>query len=249
MSFLKWIKYWVKKVIYIISGPEVFSAKDSFEVELMKRFLKKGDTAIDVGANAGIYTQVMAHSVGDEGRIYAFEPSPKTYKILERNLAKFSNTILSNSAVGSSNGTANFYVTYQSGLSGLGDTGRGTVLHTENVPLIRLDDYLKEKQIRKVDFLKIDVEGFEGDVLRGAENLLRQCSPVIMVELDKKNFAAHGFSRKEVFYFMSNLGYEAYSINRAERSLNKFDKNGENKSVNFLFIRKNNTKIQEFIKV
>lgn len=224
-------------------------APDAFELKLVKKLVHSGDVCIDVGANIGLYTLTMSCSTGETGKVFAFEPSFKTFEILSNNVALNSlrNIVLCRQGISDKVGKSEFFVTIQSGLAGLGNTGRGTVVKKEFIETTTIDEYAKQNNISKIDFLKIDVEGFEGRVLQGAENLLKsQNDLIIMVELDVKNFAAFGFSVTETISFLNNLGYRGWVIDRSGMSLAPID-NKDPIGVNFLFAKPNNTRISEVL--
>jgi len=210
---------------------------DAFELNLIEKNLKPGDVCIDVGANIGLYSLTMSKIVGKDGKVFSFEPSSKTFGILQQNIKinSIKNIVANQMGVSDKVGSADFFVTLQSGLAGLGNTGRGTVVQKETVKLVTLDKYFEGQNIDKVNFLKIDVEGFEGQVLKGAERLLRaQDDLKIMVELDEKNFKSFGFDVADSIRFLNSLGYTGWQINREEKTITKIE--GVNPpGVNFIF--------------
>jgi FkbM family methyltransferase len=143
--------------------------------EIQKR-VKKGDTVFDVGANVGLVTIPASKIVGEGGRVYSFEPHPKTFEELTRMIALNSckNIHTENVAVSSSEGTQDFYYVENHKLNSLGPIEDKT--YGENkvmrVPTITIDGYCNSHNISRIDFLKIDVEGFEYDVLKGASQML-----------------------------------------------------------------------------
>ena len=172
---------------------------------------------MDVGANVGQYTALLADLVGPRGRVIAFEPVPRTFGILQ---AVVSGLGLANVephavALGDGDGKASMIDVRDAdglpdpGLSHLGSaTGGAAVV----VPVARLDT-LSERTLRvdSCSFVKIDVEGAELLVLRGASAFLATHRPAILVELDRVMSARYGCSPAETVAFLERLGYEPVS--------------------------------------
>jgi FkbM family methyltransferase len=143
---------------------------DPIVPEAIWRLLDSGETAVDVGANIGQNTSVMALRAGPAGCVIAFEPHPTTFEQLKRNVADWGNNGLApiqlkNVALGVERGEASLQVTgYLSGAS-LTPEGDGV-----RVPVCPLDSFIVEK--RTIGLCKVDVEGHELSVLKGAPNSL-----------------------------------------------------------------------------
>jgi hypothetical protein len=120
---------------------------------------------------------------------------------------------LNQAAVSDAAGEMNLYLNRESALASLGQTGRGKTVGTASVKVVTLDTYAAEHGITAIDFLKIDVEGYEPKVLAGARELLqRSTGVVVMCELAAKNFRPLGFSVAEKIGFMRGLGFDAWEI-------------------------------------
>jgi FkbM family methyltransferase len=156
----------------------------------VRRILRPGDRAVDVGANIGYVTMLLSEWVGPQGRVYSFEPVPDTFDLLRHNVRALDlrNVELSNCGLSSSereawmripnysNGGENLYeARIEEGAPG-GAEGR-----VVNVRLRRLDDILPADE--PVRFVKIDAEGHEREVLHGAERLVSRCKPVLLIEV------------------------------------------------------------------
>lgn len=146
------------------------------ERHLLARRVSPGDRVLDIGANLGYYALLFARAIGPDGRIDCFEPEPQNLETLAEN---FRANRLEESvrihpvAVGEKAGS----VRLDPGLNGV-----VTELGALEVPVRRLDD-LDDLHDRPVDFLKIDVEGYEGPVLRGAARILARDRPALFVEI------------------------------------------------------------------
>ena len=188
---------------------------ENAEVALALRLLRPGDTCFDIGANVGVYTVAMARRVSPSGHVHAFEPSPATFVALRQSvqLNGLQNVTLRSEALSDAVGEAELAVTAESGLTGLGDTGRGTVVERRKVATATVDSYVERYDLRGISLIKLDVEGYEGHVLRGAvATLQREQDLGLLVELSQRNFSALGFSVEQVLGWLGSLGYVAWKV-------------------------------------
>lgn len=154
-------------------------------VDLMRSLLKEGDVAVDVGAHIGIETLMMSRWVGSSGVVYSLEPDPHAFARLKRNcrLNEVANVELLPVAAAAKRGVVQFVgggnVTSHVQGKGVAAAAEGDV--TE-VAARTLDDLLHHRAER-VAMVKIDVEDFEADVLRGASQVMRSLRPVLVIEI------------------------------------------------------------------
>jgi FkbM family methyltransferase len=188
------------------------------EIELVRRLLKPGDTAIDVGAHIGFFTMQMAASVGSEGHVYAFEPFGAHAELLERSVVENryeGRVTFRPAAVGAVSGTATLTFpveTLNSGGAYLLREGtaplRGNLEST--VPLVALDDVEFRRPVR---LIKMDVEGAEPQVLHGAAHLLKEDRPVILSEVHPVQLErASGGTPDGFLDQIHALGYKAQNL-------------------------------------
>jgi FkbM family methyltransferase len=154
-------------------------------VDTIAAYVKTNAVAYDVGANAGYLTLVLAKLVGPQGKVFAFEPDPKNFKALESNLERnaMAQVTAVAKAVSSESGTVTF-ASYEYSLVGhiAGENTPGDAkLH--QVAAISLDDFIFVENQPQPSFIKIDVEGAEEQVLRGATRVLQEVRPVILAEV------------------------------------------------------------------
>jgi FkbM family methyltransferase len=141
---------------------------------LVKRYLRRGMTFVDVGANVGYYTLMAASLVGAEGKVLAFEPSPYAFGRLTTVVKNNCLAQVQVAQVGLSDtsGELQLYMPKTTG-----NHSPSMIANDGGVPISvavrRLDDYLMAAKVNHVDLMKIDVEGFEPNVIRGAEGYLR----------------------------------------------------------------------------
>ena len=187
------------------------------------RFLRPGMTFIDIGAHVGEYTLLAAQAVGEAGEVHSFEPNPQIFGLLRENvcLNGFSNVRLLNHAVSDRDGHANFKIFSEPSISRL-DHGSSQktplqpqdLVNTVTVPTLRLDTYLGSP-LRRVDLIKVDVEGAEQLVFLGATNLLSLPSahaPVWIFEFSRENYAKFGFEPDGVREFLMRHEYRTWSL-------------------------------------
>lgn len=211
------------------------------EIAVVKALTAQGAVFFDVGAHVGIYTLIASRLVGADGAVHAFEPCSDSYELLSRNttLNQASNVRLNNLAVNETGGAADLLVNRESGLSSLGQTGRGGVVQVERVDCVSLDEYADRHGISELDFLKVDVEGYEGHVLRGGRRLIeRSRNLVILCELCEKNFRPLGYSVNEVIAWLREREFGVWEIDWKRHQLIKLDQSPPwHDNDNFLFVR------------
>ena len=150
---------------------------------LIKEEVKPDMVVLDVGANMGYYVLLEARAVGENGSVYALEPVPATFQILQRNvhLNRLSNVHLFQMALGAEDGEATMYVMEKLNWSHLAhdrwpsqrmERLRAQARATIQVPLRTLGTFLQEAAIPRVNFLRMDVEGFEVDIIQGGLDAL-----------------------------------------------------------------------------
>ena len=172
----------------------------TYELAVARRvteLLRPGMTFFDIGANAGYYTLLAAQYVGDHGHVVAFEPVPRAVSILRRhvNLNRLTDRVtVVDAAVGAQSGTAAF-ATAQSLLEGHLCEGGDL-----QVRVVALDE--EAAALPAPDFIKVDTEGAEGDVLRGARQLLLRCRPICLVSTH------HELGFLETIKAFRELGYQ-----------------------------------------
>jgi FkbM family methyltransferase len=184
------------------------------------RFLEahntEGWTCLDVGANVGAITLALAKFVGPAGKVYAFEPGPPNQQRLRANLA-LNPKLLARTEVfacGIGERPGELWWAEEEGNPGnalLSDKG------THKIPVITLDAFLGERPLSTVDFVKIDVEGMELQVMRGAGELLRGFRPAVYFEtLARYVNSAKGAAFAEMrSLLVGELGYELFRLNDA----------------------------------
>lgn len=199
--------------------PIYYGSYEPEETGLIGRLVKPGMVTMDVGANIGYFTVLMAHLVGPTGCVHAFEPNPRVCRELEFNIGlnpelKDGRIAVHNLALGSQNETADFFcpVSGQEGVGGLKDTRRVPVAGVIRVPVCTLDEVLQQHNLARVDFLKMDIEGGEFDLLRGSPRVLTELRPSILFEAYEVNTSAYGYRVFELLSFLEGQGYTVRQV-------------------------------------
>lgn len=185
-----------------------FGYKDEGQKELFK-LCKQGDVVIDIGTNIGYVLLNFAKGVGSEGYVYGFEPNPITYtKCLENiRLNKFSNINVSNVGLGD--------IQTEGEISILHADNRGTAFiapisssrNNTKVNIITLDYFVQNHNIQRINIIKIDVEGYELNVLRGAQTTLKKFKPTLFIEMDDNLLRRQNTSPEQLMTFIEGFGY------------------------------------------
>lgn len=180
----------------------------------LSHFLSPGDTFIDVGANHGSFSLVASRLVGTGGMVVAVEPQPLLSKLVGLSLQETAECPFEvyQFACSDHEGQANFYVPFgSSGSAGLipGFSAKGQH-QTFNVALKRFDDSVDWKSFTGHCFVKLDVEGSEMAFLRGAEQMLRERKPKIMMEVNPNSMAQAGVELEELIAFFTERGYSHF---------------------------------------
>ena len=174
----------------------------------IRRILLPGQAAIDVGANLGYFTAVMAQCVGPSGRVWSFEPVPETFELLLlcRSLNRYTHVTPINVALGAASGSIE--ITYDKRHSGIATMYPDHVSgDTQRVQLRTLDELIASGEVqRRPDLIKVDVEGHELDVLRGARETIAEASPAIVFELNERTARVAGWTLAELAELLRSLG-------------------------------------------
>jgi FkbM family methyltransferase len=195
--------------------------KGTFEpamVTLFASLVRDGDCVLDVGANIGC-TSLLFSQVARQ--VFSFEPSPSTFSLLQKNLAQAQaqNVVAANLGLGNSEGS--FELTFapdnRSGgfVSNLTTASAGH--QVETIRIVAGDAYLRGAHVDQVDFIKIDVEGFERNVIEGLAHTLSRCKPVVVLELN--HWCLNAFQRTSVpdfFDFLRGVFPFLYAIDGAD---------------------------------
>jgi FkbM family methyltransferase len=195
---------------------------EKYETALFKRLVKKGMAVVDVGANVGYYTLLAAHLVGDDGKVFAFEPDPYNFDLLCKNieLNGFRNVIPVRKAVSSKSGKRKFFLDKNNlGGHSLSEANVRTGASI-TVEATSLDDYFKNTDY-KVDVIKMDVQGLEMEVLEGMTNMInRNDNLKIITEFWPMGIRNSGSSPMGFLNKLIECGFGLYQIGQYVELIN-----------------------------
>jgi FkbM family methyltransferase len=195
----------------------VLNAYEKQERVVVESMLAAGMTVLDIGAHHGVYTLLASRKVGPNGRVLAFEPSVRERNRLIKHLRlnRCRNVQVQSVALGSKPGWAELFVVeeVETGCNCLqvprvSQTVTGTPVFVDT-----LDNCLLRRGIDRVDFMKLDVEGAELEVLKGAGRLLKRADrPIILAEVEDIRTAAWGYQAREIVEFLRQYDYRWFRL-------------------------------------
>ncbi len=196
----------------------MYAGFESTEMRLVERLLRPGMTVLDIGAHHGLYTLLAAKRVGRRGRVIAFEPSARERKRLLTNvrLNRFANVRAELCALGDRAGEADLFLVDgpEDWYNSLRPPAVEERTCTVRVEVRRLDDVLETLGISRVDFIKLDVEGAELSVLRGAAKLLHgESRPAILAEVQDVRTRPWGYWASDIIQLLASADYRWFGFN------------------------------------
>jgi FkbM family methyltransferase len=194
---------------------------DIAEVQAVRRLVRSGNIAFDIGANVGLYSVLLSRLCGPEGQVWSFEPVTETYWRLRETLAlnRCENVIPKQLAVCSESGYVrmNLFEPQFAEWNSLGTPTMGPANQpiapnrSADVPACVLDQFCEKEKIERINLLKVDVEGFELAVFRGAKRLLQERRvDYICFEISQASLRGAGIASRDVFAVLEAEGYAAY---------------------------------------
>lgn len=177
-------------------------AHDFNMLPLVLPYIKQGDTVIDVGAFIGDHTIAYSRAVGEDGEVIAFEPNPEAFECLEYNLRCCPNAILRKECLGDSHGKMTL------------------IMHPQNAGMAYIESKkgksksitIDSLELERLDFIKIDAEGFEHRILKGAEKTIKKFKPVMLIEINNHALNRNETSDNDIYIYLIELGYDYRNI-------------------------------------
>ncbi len=211
ISFYYPLKTLIGKALFL----EAFEKQ---EIQIVKKFLKRGDVFIDIGANGGFYTTIASKIVGEAGHVYAFEPGMSELNLLRQNISvnNMNNVTIIEKAVSRRKGTAKFAISRDGAMNSLLENNHPSqdVETWQDVEITTIDDIIEELDIKKIDFIKIDVEGAEKLVFEGGENFfsLNFGKAIVLFEASDLTSKSFGYSTEDLLNKLIENGFFLYYI-------------------------------------
>jgi FkbM family methyltransferase len=188
---------------------------ENAECRFLGQFLEPGMVVLDIGAHHGYYSLLASQKVGPTGRVIAFEPSLRERRNLLQHLRlnACANVQVEETALGDTDGSAEFFIVKgkETGCNSLRPPDVRQPTKAVEVRVARLDDYVRQRNLTSVDFVKMDVEGAELAVLKGAtEFLARLPRPIIFCEVQELRTRPWGYAAREIVDFLRHRGFSWY---------------------------------------
>jgi len=198
----------------------VLGDEEEFETELFKKEIKRGDVVLDIGANIGYYTLIAAQPVGENGKIFAFEPDPANFALLQQNVKAFGyqNIIVVQNAVTSKTGKLKLYLAKDSKADHriYDSQGDREFIYVE---VVKLDDYFKNFD-GKIDIIKMDIQGAEMGAIEGMRLLLHKNKELkLFTEFWPSGLKQFGVEPEEYLRLLIELNFTLYDINEQEKRI------------------------------
>ena len=191
--------------------------------KLIKNIIHEGDVGIDLGANIGYFTMLMANLVGTSGKIFSFEPEPQNFEILQKNIKQnhLKNVVANQSAIGDINGKIKLYLSNTN--AGWHKVFPKQFIDYEvsdkniDVKICSLD---KEFIDKKIDFIKMDIEGYEWNAIKGGKKILQEKHDVKLIfEFLPMALRANNVKPDTVLTYLLDIGFHIYAIDENMRLL------------------------------
>lgn len=203
-------------------------------VRQLEGILRSGMVVLDVGAHVGYYARLCSQHVGSPGRVFAFEPHPRTFAVLQQNLAGLGNVMAVQAAVAETEGSAELYDYLMMSASGslhydpalidlqkahiqVSDVApriaRDFPVETFTVRTLAIDTFLQQQGVQQIDLVKMDIEGAEIGALRGMRQTIQQ-SPrlTLIMEYNPQALKAFDFQPQDALAEVMSLGFRQMSM-------------------------------------
>lgn len=192
----------------------VHKKREFFSTDFFKVIIKNGMNIIDIGSNIGYYALLESRLIS-EGHVYAIEPVPENFYLLNKNIRinNFKNITTFNFAIGDLNGSIEMFIYDRCNWSSVKPNPEGSLLKTIKVPIVTLDKFLELYSIRNPHFIRMDVEGYEFNILKGAQKTLKNVKPLIIcIEMHPHLMSEN--ETKECLNLLKSNGFNVKTIVR-----------------------------------
>jgi len=209
--------FWLNVTGYVdrcIINEGIFEKKS---VQWLPYLLKEGDIVLDIGANIGYYSVLISKIIGKTGFIYAFEPTKHFCTILKNNLDenKINNVEIFEYGLSNKNQELEIFIGPSSATLHEPE-GYEVIEGKEKIKLTTLDEFVKDKNLNRIDFIKIDVDGHEPLFFEGAWSSLDKFSPIILCEISHLHYFTAGFTAWDFYREVRKHNYHIYHEDKLE---------------------------------
>ena len=186
------------------------------EMEAIPEILDNPEVILDIGSNYGHYSAFLS-KLYPNSKIYAFEPVERTFNILKKVKEKFSleNVELIKKGLGSQEGDKIIVLPNHYTITAYIKDFYQEFNKNDDIEIVKittLDNFVKEKKISRLDFIKCDVEGFELEIFEGGKKAIKRFKPIIFVEIEERHTKKYDINPQEVIDFLIELDYSCYSV-------------------------------------
>lgn len=212
------------QAIFIPSTPNLIEAYihqpfEPYALQLFKSELLPGSAVLDIGAHIGVYALIAARQVGPKGRVFAFEPDPANFSIIERNIKKsgFKNILQVQKVVSNSCGMLDFFLAECSDCNSLSARPGLKIQDQISVESVTIDAFLAGKT---ADVIKMDVEGQECKALEGMRSTITNSkNMVLFVEMNPACLRSAGASPEELISLLADMSFQTSLIDEDSATL------------------------------
>ena len=177
---------------------------------LVNQIVKKNDIVIDIGANIGYFTILFAKLVGENGKVYAFEPTNQYFNSLKENVLinELSNVEIFKK--GFSDKNQELEINIDASSATIHQPIPEEIISKEIIRLSTLDDFIEEKKIGRINFIKIDIDGHEPFVMDGAIKSIQKNRPIIILEISHLHYFNAGITAWDFYDKIKSWGFHIY---------------------------------------
>lgn len=210
MSFSIQLGNFLYKHAYALYEPMYGAFKrkqDAFEIQLLRKHIKEGHVVIDIGANIGFYASILSRLVGDSGLVFCLEPDATNFRHLQNRVKNLPNVMAHQKAASAHTEPIKIYTSKELNVDHR--TYKPEEYEWEfEIDAVSVDDFLKSQNHSFIDFIKIDIQGYEMQAIKGMENTLRY-NPAIKIisEFWPYGLKAAGSSVSEYFAYLVHMGF------------------------------------------
>ncbi len=166
-------------------------------LSLFRKHIPEGGVVFDVGASLGDHTATYSKFVGPSGEVHAFEPNPPTFECLLHNMKHYKNVICHKYALGSRDSSC--------GIVEDENIGKAMISGSGSIPVLPMDSCFYD--LKRLDFVKIDAEGYEPHILDGGIHTFAKHRPAILMEVNRPVLELQGFTVDDVYCRLHAMGY------------------------------------------
>lgn len=218
---LNGLDFWYNKNDRYVGQRIALGKYEEFESQLILEQVNKNSVAVDVGANIGYYTLLLAQVCK---KVYAIEPESESFEILSKNVAanKLTNVVLIKAAAGETEEMTDLYKSNVNNGDHKMWTGGGN-LKTEEIFCKRLDNILLNEP--KIDLIKIDTQGWEPAVIEGAKEIVKRDRPIIFLEYSPNDYPKAGLAGRKMIKYLKSIYKNIWTIDNWYYTYSRIGKN------------------------